>query len=153
MDLTPANFETVNPTNNGNEEKTNELESWFRLVKSPNKTPATIAFLRDSTENQELKKGDTLEVCPEACAVVQDVSLRLQRAGGAALFIDYGCGKDDGAPAQTVRSISRHGFCSFLKQPGQIDVTVCEKFMYERCFSMLLCLRKFTFCGYLTISC
>ena len=50
-----------------NKNKTNR--PWFRLVNSPGKTPATVAFVRDHFEVAE--EGDTLEVCPAACAVVQ----------------------------------------------------------------------------------
>jgi len=96
---------------------------WFRLVNSPGKTPATVAYIQDQFGTGQV--GDSLEVCPAACAVVQDVALRLQRDGGAALFIDYGPGLEEGPPAQSVRSIAKHGFLHFLHKPGQVDVTVC----------------------------
>ena len=94
----------------------------FRLVKSQGKTPATVAYIRDHF--QTAHHGDTLEVCPGACAVVQDIALRLKRDGGTSLFIDYGPGVDEGPPGSSVRGISKHGFCSFLTQPGNVDITV-----------------------------
>ena len=55
---------------------------------------------------------------------LQDIALRLQPDGGAALFIDYGPGASEGPPSKSVRGITKHGFCSFLERPGRIDVTV-----------------------------
>ena len=99
-----------------------DKKPWFRLVNSPGKTPAVVSYIRDHFGAAQI--GDKLEVCPGACAVAQDVALRLQRDGGAALFIDYGPGENEGPPGESARGISKHGFLSFLRQPGTIDVTV-----------------------------
>ena len=62
-----------------------------------------------------------LETCPGAAAIVEEVALRLQSQGGAALFIDYGTlAPQTGSTFQAVR---RHEKVDPLRDPGSADLT------------------------------
>ncbi len=58
----------------------------FRFVLSPGPTIASRAF----TKGIEGNVGDTLEVCPEAVVMAENMSKHIEKNGGAALIIDYG---------------------------------------------------------------
>eukprot|EP00940_MAST-03C_sp_MAST-3C-sp2_P001818 g1818.t1 len=115
----------------------------FRFVLAPGPTPATSMLLpssRASGENVSISSssssssssefqsagdmtfsmGDTIEVNPASCALVQDIAKRVQTDTGAALFIDYG---NDFASASSLRGIEEHEFCDPLHRPGEVDLT------------------------------
>lgn len=102
-----------------------EQKGDFRFVLSPGPTPATAFTARkqkdsEGTDSWDYGVGDTLEVCPAACALAQDIALALQKQGGAALFVDYGA---DFAAADSLRGIFEHAFCDVLHRPGEVDLS------------------------------
>lgn len=68
----------------------------------------------------DAKEGDTIEVCPEAGILIQDIIMWLEETTGSALFIDYG---NNYAPQHSLRGIKNHQFVSYLQEPGKIDIT------------------------------
>jgi len=64
--------------------------------------------------------GDELEVCPAACALVQDVAARLARWRGGALLVDYG---EDFALPNSLRAFHNHQEAHVLHRPGEFDLT------------------------------
>mgnify|MGYP001807856424 CR=1 FL=1 len=71
-------------------------------------------------------EGAILETCPAAQAIVASLAERLVAQGGAALFVDYGPGRDGfGDTLQAVRS---HGFADPLANPGEADLTAHVRF-------------------------
>lgn len=76
---------------------------------------------KESIENvYDAKEGDTIEVCPEAGILVQDIIMWLEETKGSALFIDYG---NNYAAQHSIRGIKNHQFVSYLQEPGKIDIT------------------------------
>jgi NADH dehydrogenase [ubiquinone] 1 alpha subcomplex assembly factor 7 len=65
--------------------------------------------------------GTILETCPGAAAVVQEVSGRLARQGGAALFIDYGYAEP--RTGSTLQAVRRHRKVDPFASPGEADLT------------------------------
>lgn len=68
----------------------------------------------------DAKEGDTIEVCPEAGILIQDLIIWLEETKGSALFIDYG---NNYASQHSLRGIKNHQFVSYLQEPGKIDIT------------------------------
>ena len=68
----------------------------------------------------DAKEGDTIEVCPEAGILIQDIIMWLEDTKGSALFIDYG---NNYAAENSLRGIKNHQFVSYLQEPGEIDIT------------------------------
>ena len=83
-------------------------------VKSPSHSSKTVENVYDA------KEGDTIEVCPEAGILIQDIIMWLEETKGSALFIDYG---NNYAPQHSLRGIKNHKFVSYLQEPGKIDIT------------------------------
>lgn len=114
---------------------------YFRLVISPNATPATMSLLREGRthiskasaasgdasaardkplDSALLVEGDGVEISPLALAVVEDAAAMVKRTRGACLFIDYG---EALTQADSLRGFKRHGQVSALSEPGLVDVT------------------------------
>ncbi|MBS0412589.1 MAG: SAM-dependent methyltransferase, partial [Proteobacteria bacterium] len=70
--------------------------------------------------------GAVIEVSAAARALGEAVGLRLQAAGGAALFIDYGSLAP--GPGDTLQALRRHAKESPLEHPGAADLTVHADF-------------------------
>jgi len=64
--------------------------------------------------------GDIVEICPVAGPVLHGIAGRVERFGGAALIVDYGCWRSRGDTLQAVRN---HRFESPLANPGEADLT------------------------------
>ena len=77
-----------------------------------NTVGGVLAFDRD---------GEVIELSPAREQLVRDVSQRLARNGGAALFIDYG--HSQSARGDTLQAVRRHGFAPVLANPGEQDLT------------------------------
>ena len=82
-------------------------------VKQPPKVDPTLSVY-------DAKEGDTIEVCPEAGILIQDIIMWLEDTKGSALFIDYG---NNYAAENSLRGIKNHQFVSYLQEPGEIDIT------------------------------
>jgi SAM-dependent MidA family methyltransferase len=66
--------------------------------------------------------GTIIERSPASDRLVTDVAGHVARAGGAALFIDYG--SDRSGSGDTLQAVSRHRFVDPLASPGEADLTV-----------------------------
>jgi NADH dehydrogenase [ubiquinone] 1 alpha subcomplex assembly factor 7 len=69
---------------------------------------------------EKRKLGTSLEVCPLALQIVQQVAERVARTGGAALFVDYG---EDHAQGDSLRGLKRHALVHALSEPGEVDLS------------------------------
>lgn len=66
-------------------------------------------------------EGDIIETSPAAAEIVRQVAARLERAGGAALIVDYGYA--GGESGDSLQAVSRHRSVSPLSAPGDVDLT------------------------------
>lgn len=97
--------------------------------KQANKLKASV---RSEVErlHENLTVGDGIEVSPLALAVIEDISKRIRRDGGAALFIDYG---ETFTQSDSLRGFKKHKQVSVLSEPGLVDISAdvdfsaCEK--------------------------
>jgi NADH dehydrogenase [ubiquinone] 1 alpha subcomplex assembly factor 7 len=80
--------------------------------------PAMIAPL--SHRLADTKIGDIVEICPEAPGIAHDIASRIARAGGVALFIDYGNWISRG---DTFQALRQHAPEDPLAHPGAADLT------------------------------
>ncbi len=80
--------------------------------------PAPVSMLdhrlKDTTTD------DVVEVCPALAPIVTEISARIDRAGGAALIIDYG---DWTSLGDTLQALRGHESVDPLKEPGSADLT------------------------------
>ena len=69
-----------------------------------------------SSDNKALVQvGDRIEISPMALATVEDVSVRLLKATGAALFFDYG---ERFSQQDSLRGYQQHKQVHVLSEPG-----------------------------------
>lgn len=80
--------------------------------------PATIPALTHRLT--DTAPGDIVELCPAAPAIMQTLSDRIMRHGGAALILDYG---DWHSKGDTVQALKSHRFTDPLADPGEADLT------------------------------
>lgn len=69
---------------------------------------------------QDTTDGDIVEICPSAKALLDPITHRIARHGGAALIIDYG---DWRALGDTVQALQNHRSVDPLADPGHADLT------------------------------
>jgi len=93
-------------------------EDQFRVVAGEHPTEGLTAIL-DIPES-ELRPGLVVEVCPAALKLAQDIAKRIAESGGAAILIDYG---GEGLPRESLRGFADNREVSWLKSPGQCDMT------------------------------
>ena len=67
------------------------------------------------------EEGDILEINPTGHRLVYELSARLARQGGAALFVDYGHVVT--GVADTLQALKDHRPVSALHEPGEADIT------------------------------
>ncbi|KAI8813397.1 S-adenosyl-L-methionine-dependent methyltransferase [Cladochytrium replicatum] len=77
----------------------------------------------------KLQVGDTVEVSPDATAIMEALAQRIGGDGGAGLVVDYG--KDHLVPA-SLRAVRKHQFGDILESPGLCDVTADVDFSLLR---------------------
>ncbi|RCL02359.1 MAG: Methyltransferase [Candidatus Tokpelaia sp. JSC189] len=65
--------------------------------------------------------GTVIEISPARFALAQSISAHIAKKRGTALIIDYGT-LEPGF-GDTLQAISKHSFCSPLKNPGDCDLT------------------------------
>ncbi|XP_023591711.1 protein arginine methyltransferase NDUFAF7, mitochondrial isoform X2 [Trichechus manatus latirostris] len=94
----------------------------LRFVLAPCATPAEAFIWSGETR-------DHVEVCPDAGVIIQELSQRIARAGGAALIADYG---HDGTKTDTFRGFCGHKLHDVLIAPGTADLTADVDFSYLR---------------------
>ena len=72
-------------------------------------------------EQRAAEPGTVIETCPAAAALVDALAERLERQGGAALFIDYG----HFAPrsGSTLQAMKAHEKVDVFDSPGEMDLT------------------------------
>uniref|UniRef100_A0A7S3G7S8 Protein arginine methyltransferase NDUFAF7 n=1 Tax=Palpitomonas bilix TaxID=652834 RepID=A0A7S3G7S8_9EUKA len=73
-----------------------------------------------------------VEVSPESWQLAGDIGKRIDKKGGAALFIDYG---RDATPALTLRGIRSHKHVHPLEKPGETDVSAYVDFAALKSFA------------------
>eukprot|EP00474_Spongospora_subterranea_P001610 CRZ02068.1 hypothetical protein [Spongospora subterranea] len=93
----------------------------LQVVLAPIPTPACQYI----PENLSPRIGDSLEICPDLVAIIDQMANRIASHRGAALVIDYG---SDNPPPDTLRGIDAHKFVPFLERPGSVDVTADVNF-------------------------
>ncbi|XP_076042623.1 protein arginine methyltransferase NDUFAF7, mitochondrial [Oratosquilla oratoria] len=93
----------------------------LRYILSKAPTPASSLF-----PNVE-EKRDEIEVCPEAGVFCQELAVRMEEFGGAALIIDYG---HSGDKTDTFRGFKNHQLHDPLCEPGSADLTADVDFSY-----------------------
>lgn len=76
---------------------------------------------------EDFPTGAIVEICPEAQQIMEQVSQRIVRHGGAGLFIDYGytrLGDMLGYTAgDTLQAVKSHQYHAVLDAPGEADLT------------------------------
>ncbi|KAL6554553.1 hypothetical protein OROHE_007576 [Orobanche hederae] len=102
-------------------------DSKFRVVLSPQPTPATLYLLnrRKRAHNEELKKLEHVEVCTKAMDLTQSIAKRIRSDGGGALIIDYGL---DLIVSDSLQAIRKHKFVDMLDDPGSADLSAYVDF-------------------------
>ena len=72
-------------------------------------------------EQRAAEPGTVIETCPAAAALVDALAERLERQGGAALFVDYG----HLAPrsGSTLQAVKTHEKVGVFDGPGEMDLT------------------------------
>lgn len=65
--------------------------------------------------------GTVVEASPASAAIMHGCALRIARAGGAMLAIDYGYRGP--VPGDTLQAVSRHRYADPFERPGEVDLT------------------------------
>ncbi len=86
---------------------------------SPTPDPRAPAILAPAQRAAPL--GAIVEHCPAAHVLIRAVAERIARAGGYALFIDYG--PAESAAGDSLQAVRRHRPVSALDSPGRADLT------------------------------
>ncbi|MBI4967514.1 MAG: SAM-dependent methyltransferase [Rhodospirillales bacterium] len=86
---------------------------------SPDPDPGAPAIL--ASAHQAAPLGVIVEHCPTAHALIAKIAQRIARAGGYALFIDYGPAAS--APGDSLQAVRRHRPAPILERPGRADLT------------------------------
>ncbi|TNV80554.1 hypothetical protein FGO68_gene2308 [Halteria grandinella] len=77
----------------------------------------------------EIKVGDTIEICPSAVSLTQEIMSLIEVSRGAALIVDYG---EDHAFSNSFRGIKEHKvykeFSQIAENVGNIDLTTYVNF-------------------------
>jgi NADH dehydrogenase [ubiquinone] 1 alpha subcomplex assembly factor 7 len=142
--------EEFDNSNNNNEpgEKKQPYPFHFRLVTSPRPTAAVQSLISSenpkvkqfreslktsgasfkSPDEAQLQEGDGLEIAPLALIQCEDVAMRITKAGGACLFIDYG---EDFAQEDTLRGFKKHKQVPFLSE------VIYSPLIYYECSNVL----------------
>lgn len=69
---------------------------------------------------EDTKAGDIVELCPALPGIVSEIGERIDRHGGAALFVDYGDWRSLG---DTFQALEGHHRTDPFANPGQADLT------------------------------
>jgi NADH dehydrogenase [ubiquinone] 1 alpha subcomplex assembly factor 7 len=69
---------------------------------------------------KSLQEGDSIEICPLALAICEDIAHRVTRVGGVALFIDYG---ENFTQGDSLRAFKKHQQVNIFTEPGTCDMT------------------------------
>jgi NADH dehydrogenase [ubiquinone] 1 alpha subcomplex assembly factor 7 len=65
--------------------------------------------------------GSVFELSPDSLSVIEEISGRISRCGGAALVIDYGHAQS--GLGDTLQAVSKHQYSDPLENPGGKDIT------------------------------
>lgn len=77
-------------------------------------------------DRRDAPLGTLIETCPGAAATVEEASARLEKQGGAALFIDYGY--DAPQTGSTFQALRDHRMVDPFAAPGEADLTALVDF-------------------------
>ena len=95
----------------------------FRFVISPRPTLASATILDRRLQLMDAAEAggaDSIEVCPRAIALAQELAGRASATGGASLIIDYGSDEHSDA---SLRAIRKHRLVHPLSTPGRSDLS------------------------------
>ncbi|KAJ8466944.1 hypothetical protein OPV22_029496 [Ensete ventricosum] len=107
-------------------------DSLFRLVLSPQPTPASLLYLTKRcrwASSEEIRDLEHIEVCPKAMELTHQIAKRISLDGGGALIIDYG---KDGLISDSLQGIRKHKFVDILDNPGSADLSAYVDFASVR---------------------
>lgn len=108
----------------------------LRFVLSPTATMASSTLIQYDEQREHV------EVCAEGGVVLQNISRRISKSGGAALIADYG---HDGTKTDTFRGFKGHQLHDVLAAPGSADLTADVDFSYlRRCAGDVACVGPVT---------
>ena len=93
----------------------------FRLVLSPTATPALSVFVGERAGEE----NEMVEVQAASASIVEDITQRIGRQTGAALFIDYATSQPS---RPTLQAIQSHQHVHPLHEPGLTDLTTLVDF-------------------------
>ncbi|XP_066577537.1 protein arginine methyltransferase NDUFAF7, mitochondrial isoform X2 [Amia ocellicauda] len=100
-----------------------QVDEKLRFVLAPTPTLASSTLLQVDEQRAHV------EVCPEAGVLIQRLTDRIARDGGASLIADYG---HDGTKTDTFRGFRGHNLHEVLAAPGTADLTADVDFGYLR---------------------
>lgn len=80
--------------------------------------PAPLAELAHRLD--DVPEGGVVELCPSAAPMMQALSDRIARHGGAAVIVDYGGWRSLG---DTFQAVQGHAFADPFAEPGRADLT------------------------------
>ncbi len=72
-------------------------------------------------EFMEAPAGSIFEISPASLGIIDEISQRLKRCGGAALILDYGHALP--GLGDTLQAVSQHRYADVLEAPGERDIT------------------------------
>jgi len=65
--------------------------------------------------------GSIFEISPTSLGILEEISARIARSGGAGLIIDYG--HVEAGLGDTLQAVSKHQYSDVLQSPGEKDIT------------------------------
>lgn len=74
-----------------------------------------------ATQIADAPDGAVVEACPAALDIAAAIARRLAKAGGAALFVDYGTARSGWG--DTLQAVRRHAKADVFEAPGDCDLT------------------------------
>lgn len=95
----------------------------LRFVLSAGPTPQAASFLPPSlfpVPPSNHPNKEAVEVSPVSIGVMEEMTRRLRRKGGAFLAIDYG---QDSLPKESLQAVHKHKYVHALSTPGDNDLT------------------------------
>ncbi|KAI8883568.1 DUF185-domain-containing protein [Backusella circina FSU 941] len=105
---------------------TDETEHNFRIVRSPNPTSMSKAYMHEE-RFKDFKDGDRIELSPDSWGIAEKMAKYLDRNGGSALAIDYG---QDFIQGDTLRAIKNHKIIHPMSDPGSADLSADVDFAF-----------------------
>jgi NADH dehydrogenase [ubiquinone] 1 alpha subcomplex assembly factor 7 len=94
----------------------------FHLTRSPHSSAMSKIVPHTHERYSKLPVGSSVEICPEAWEISDEIGQIIGSSGGAALIIDYGPANT--IPINSLRGIKQHKIVSPFEAPGEVDLSV-----------------------------